>query len=378
MVRAAAKNFQNTAVVVERNDYLPVTRELVESGDLPLEKRRKLAQKAFSYTSFYDSLIAGFMSADFGSESFKSISGRHFMNPRYGENPHQKAAMFLQDRQSPFWKMEQLQGKELSFNNLLDLSSVYEILSSFKDDEHFSVIVKHQNPCGAAVRSSQAESFQLALAGDPLAAYGGIVGVNQPLGESAALAMKEIFFEVILAPDFTPAAREILSRKKNLRLIAMPLGYVEKSDVKIIPGGFLYQERDNALVPFSQFVSKTSRPLGADEQRDVEFGWKLIKFVKSNAIAVVKNGMLLGAGAGQQSRIDAVRIALEKSRSDLHGAVLVSDAYFPFADSIEMAAEKGITVAVEPGGSIRDEEVIAAAEKLGLSLLFTGMRHFRH
>lgn len=379
MVRAAAKNFKDTIVIVEQKDYLPVVETLTRDGDLDLEQRKRLAATAFAYTSFYDSLISGYLHE--GSQetpAYFNLAGRKAMDLRYGENPHQGASLYIRDNHSPLNHFEKLQGKELSFNNILDFSMVYEVLNWFLQGEDFCVIVKHQNPCGAALGSSQTEAFQRAFAGDSKSAFGGIVGFNKPLDGETAAEMKTIFFEVIVAPGYTPEALEALKKKKSLRLIKMPLGYREANDVKSVPGGFVLQERDHSLADVEDFVLKTSRATKENEKSDAAFGWKLVKFVKSNAIILVKEGMLIGVGAGQMSRVDAVELAIKKSQSPLPGAVLVSDAFFPFPDSIEIAAQHGITAVVEPGGSVRDEEVIAAAERHNISLLFTGMRHFRH
>lgn len=382
MVRAAAKNFKDTVVIVDRDDYLPIVDRFLENGDIDPGERRTLATKAFAYTSFYDSLITGYLQDHTSSESLPSFmnpAGRKAMDLRYGENPHQKAALYINDKNSPLDNFTQFQGKELSFNNILDFSMVYEVINSFQEDrQDFCVIVKHQNPCGAAVAGSQHEAFQKAFECDSKSAFGGIVGFNKTLGAEAAEAMKKIFFEVIIAPDFTEEALNAFKKKKNLRIIKIPPGYREENDVKTVPGGFVYQQRDNRLKEFAEFEAKTSRELTPQEISDVKLGWKLIKFVKSNAIIIVKDGMLIGVGAGQMSRVDAVEIAVRKSQFPLAGAVLVSDAFFPFADSVEAAAHHNISVMVEPGGSVRDNEVIGKAEETGISLLFTGMRHFRH
>ncbi len=382
MVRAAAKNFKDTVVIVDRADYLPTVEALVENGDIPLEERKRLAGKAFSYTSFYDSLIAEYVCEGVeGNPFYMNKAGRKAMDLRYGENPHQGASLYIRDKNSPLSRMEQLQGKELSFNNILDLSMVYEVINQFgvgEGGDDFAVIVKHQNPCGAAVAGSQGEAFKRAFEGDSKSAFGGIVGFNRPLDGETALEMKKIFFEVIIAPDFTDEALKVFRKKKNLRLVKMPLNYVEKSDIKTVPGGFVYQDRDNVVKSYEEFELKTSRVVSEGEVGDIRLGWKLMKFVKSNGIIIVKDGMLIGVGAGQMSRVDAVELAIRKSRFSLEGGVLLSDAFFPFADSVEVAAEHKISVMVEPGGSIRDEEVIAKAEEKGISLLFTGMRHFRH
>jgi phosphoribosylaminoimidazolecarboxamide formyltransferase / IMP cyclohydrolase len=380
MVRAAAKNFKDTVVIVDRNDYLPVVEQIIEDGDVNPEKRKALSAKAFSYTSFYDSLIADYMhNWEDGTPSFVNNAGRKTMELRYGENPHQKGALYIYDRNSPLNRFDKIQGKELSFNNILDFSMVYEVLNNFyKEKDNFTVIVKHQNPCGAAVAPSQTEAFKKAFEGDSKSAYGGIVGFNRTLDKETAEEMKKIFFEVIVAPDFTDEALKVFKKKKNLRIIKIPLGYRESRDIKTVPGGFVYQDRDHQVKHYDDFELKTSRQLTEKEIVDVKLGWKLIKFVKSNGIILVKDGMLIGVGAGQMSRVDAVEIAINKSQFPIDGAVLISDAFFPFADSVEAASEQKISVMVEPGGSVRDDEVIEKAEECGISLLFTGMRHFRH
>ena len=379
MVRAAAKNFQNVIVVVEGSDYLPVAETIEREGDIPPEWRKKLAQKAFAYTSYYDSLIARYLQENQDAPpDYQNISGRMTQELRYGENPHQTGALYISDPDSPFRQLEQLQGKQLSFNNILDAAMVYETLNEFQGDSPFAVIVKHQNPCGAALNPDQQQAFRNALAGDPKSAFGGIVGFNSLLAGETAEAMKDVFFEVIIAPDFSAAALAILRKKKNLRLIRMSMGYKENADFKTIPGGFVYQSRDNDATPADRFVLKTDRPLREDEKTDIAFGWKLIKFVKSNGIILVRDRMLIGVGAGQMSRVDAVELAIRKSPVSLKGSILLSDAYFPFADSVEIAANHQIQVLVEPGGSIRDAEVIEAARRLDISLVFTGVRHFRH
>ena len=379
LVRAAAKNFKDTLVLIDENDYAQVMEAVAKNTTVPIDLRKKLAQKAFAYTSFYDSLIAEYLQLGYTAPpAFLTVGGRNVHALRYGENPHQAAFLVVRDRLSPFYAVEQLQGKELSFNNILDAAMVYEALNDFQDKKHFSIIVKHQNPCGAAQAPAQATAFQNAFAGDPRSAYGGIVGFNQRLEAETAAAISDIFFEVIVAPDFSAAALKILKKKKNLRLVKMPAGYVEKSDFKTIPGGFVYQGRDNRVANAAKFVLQCGSPLSQKEKHDAAFGWKLVKYVKSNGIIIVKNRQLIGVGAGQASRIDAVELAIGKSQLPIAGAMLLSDAFFPFPDSIELAAKNKIAVVVETGGSVRDPEVIAAARKLGVKLLFTGIRHFRH
>ncbi len=379
LVRAAAKNFKDTIVLIDEKDYAPVIAAIDGNADIPLDLKKQLAQKAFAYTSFYDSLIASYLAT--GQDTppdFMTIGGRRVQSLRYGENPHQSAFLAVSDRRSPFHAIDQLHGKELSFNNILDLAMVYELLNDFQGKKHFSAVIKHQNPCGAAVATNQQQAFQSAFAGDPRSAYGGIVGFNHRLEAGTALAMADIFFEVILATDFSNEALKILRRKKNLRLIRMPAGYMEKADFKTIPGGFVYQSRDNRAFDVEAFELKAGKPLGKKEKSDVEFGWKIIKYVKSNGIIIVKNLQLIGVGAGQASRIDSVELAIGKSQSPVAGAVLLSDAFFPFPDSVELAAKHKIAVVVETGGSVHDPDVILSAQKLNVSLLFTGIRHFRH
>lgn len=377
MVRAAAKNFKDTVVVVDREDYSKVTEELLNGW--PEESRRlELARKAFSYTSFYDSLIGNYFSSLTEEPSpFMNIGARLEKTLRYGENPHQKASLYIKDPASPLADMIQFQGKELSCNNILDLSMVYEVLNDFQDD-NFTVIVKHQNPCGAAIGANQQEAYEKALEGDPRSAFGGITGFTKKVTKETAELMKKMFFEVIVAPDYDDEALEIFRKKKNLRIIKMTPGYREASDIKTVPGGVLVQDRDNYIKDSSEFELKTGEALNDNQMQDVSFGWRLVKFVKSNGIILVKDGQLIGVGAGQMSRVDSVEISINKAVKPLEGSVLVSDAFFPFADSIETAAANGIGIVVEPGGSVRDEEVIEKAVEKNVSLLFTGVRHFRH
>lgn len=379
MVRAAAKNFQDTIVLIDEADYEPVMDAIQSGSDIPLQMKKKLAQKAFAYTSFYDSLIASFLGADLDSApDFITIAGRRELTLRYGENPQQKAFLAVSDRRSPFHAVRQRQGKELSFNNILDAAMVYDVLNDFQVTGHFAVIVKHQNPCGAALAASQPLAFKRAFAGDPRSAFGGIAGFNHRLEGRTAAALSEIFLEVVVAPEFSGEALAILGRKKNLRLIEMPPGFKGLADFKPIPGGFVCQNRDDQPFRVEEFERKSGRPLGKKERADVEFGWKLVKYVKSNGIVIVKNLQLLGVGAGQSSRIDAVELAMRKSRLPIAGAVLLSDAFFPFPDSIRLAVRKKIAVVVETGGSVNDPDVVRTAQKSGIKLLFTRIRHFRH
>lgn len=379
MVRAAAKNFNDTIVIVKEGDYTLVEDKII-TGIISSQDRKELSSKAFSYTSYYDSLIANYLSEekDLNNEFF-SIAGKKYLTPRYGENPHQKGAVFITDDESPIKNLHQHHGKQLSYNNVLDLSVVYDMINQFiNEKDNFCVIVKHQNPCGAALHTSQEKAFENALSGDPVSAFGGIVGFNHKVDRSSAEKMSKIFLEVIIAPEFSADSLNILKKKKNLRLIEIKSGYTEKNHIRSIQGGFIIQDKDNYNKELSEFDLKTGRELSEKEREDVSFGWKIIKFIKSNAILIVKDRKILGVGAGQMSRIDSVNIAVKKSGSSVKGSVLLSDAFFPFSDSINTASECEINVVVEPGGSVRDEEVIKAAEASDISLLFTGVRHFLH
>ncbi len=379
LVRAAAKNFKDTIILVDEKDYPPIIGAIESNGDVPLELKKKLAQKAFAGTAFYDSLIASYLASGMeGHPDFMTIGGRRVRSLRYGENPHQSAFLAVGDRRSPFAAIDQLHGKELSYNNILDMAMMYELLNDFQGKKHFVAVVKHQNPCGAALASDQQAAFRAAFAGDPRSAYGGIVGFNNRIEGEVAAAMAELFFEVVLAPDFSAEALKLLRKKKNLRLVRMPAGFVEGADFKTIPGGFVHQSRDIRPFVVEAFELKAGKPLGRKEKADIDFGWKIIKYVKSNGIILVKNLQLIGVGAGQASRIDSVELAIGKSQVPVSGAVLLSDAFFPFPDSIELAARHKIAVVVETGGSIRDTDVILTAQKLNISLVFTGIRHFRH
>lgn len=379
MVRAAAKNYMDTIVIVKESDY-SLVEEKVIPGNISSFDRKQLSSKAFSYTSYYDSLVANYLNEGTNIENdYLNLSGEKFFSLRYGENPHQKGAIYITDDDSPIKNLNQLQGKQLSYNNILDLSVVYDMINQFyKEKDKFCVIVKHQNPCGASLHKSQVNAFENALSGDPLSAFGGIVGFNHKVDKQSAEKMSKIFLEVIIAPEFSEDSINILKKKKNLRLIELKPGYLEKDHIKSIQGGFIIQEKDNINKDHSEFELKTKRDLTDSEKLDVSFGWKMIKYIKSNAILIVKGQTILGVGAGQMSRIDSVNIAINKSGSSVKDAILLSDAFFPFSDSIETASDNGISVVVEPGGSVRDDEVIKAADECEISLLFTGIRHFLH
>jgi phosphoribosylaminoimidazolecarboxamide formyltransferase/IMP cyclohydrolase len=396
MVRSAAKNHAHVAVVTDPADYSALFAELDEKGGTTLEFRRKLAAKAYALTAEYDSTIAQwFAFADQGERWPESwtLSSRRKMPLRYGENPHQSAALYLPVGPAAHGvaQAEQVQGKELSYNNLNDANAALELAAEFREAPPSVVIVKHANPCGVATRDNLLEAWKEALACDSVSAFGGIVATNQLLDAATAEAITNIFTEVVVAPDADEDAKAIFARKKNLRLLltgALPDPARGGTSLALIAGGLLVQDRDNGMVARDQLKCVTKRQPTEQEVRDCLFAWTVAKHVKSNAIVYAKDGVTAGIGAGQMNRRDSARIAAAKAReaAETHGwaeprtvgSAVASDAFFPFADGLLAAVEAGATAVIQPGGSIRDEEVIAAADEAGLAMLFTGMRHFRH
>ncbi len=376
LVRASAKNFQDVVVVVDPDDYEWILSQLQKNRDIDIQKRKELATKAFRTTCLYDYNIYKFFSdkeKEFPQEIF--IHAEREMKLRYGENPHQKGALYLEEN-SPFKNMKIHGGKELSFNNILDMDSAISIVSSF--NEPFAVIIKHTNPCGAGVGENILDAFLKAFSTDPKSAFGGIIGLNREVDEKLAEEISKHFFEVVVAPSYNETALSILTKKKNLRIIEVNLDYKESKDWRRVNGGFLYQDKDNAEIKKEDLKIVTKRAPTEEEIEDLLFSWRIVKFVKSNAIVIGKGGRTIGIGAGQMSRVDSVELAIKKAILPLQGASLASDAFFPFPDSIEIAGKAGITAIIQPGGSIRDNEVIETADKLGLAMVFTGVRHFRH
>jgi len=294
---------------------------------------------------------------------------------RYGENPHQKAALYSK-RQGGIAAAEQLQGKELSYNNLVDLDAAWQLIQEF--DQPAAAIIKHTNPCGCAESSTVVEAYKRALEADPISAFGGVLAFNRALDEEAAREVAKLFVEAIAAPDYDPGARTALASKKNLRLLRVEPAPSDEPVLKSISGGYLVQTADAHRLERSECQVKTERAPSEEEWRALEFGWKVCKHVKSNAIVYARAGQSVSVGAGQMSRVDSVKVGAMKAVLPLAGTVLASDAFFPFADGIEEAAKHGITAVIQPGGSVRDDEVVAAANKLGLAMVFTGVRHFRH
>jgi phosphoribosylaminoimidazolecarboxamide formyltransferase/IMP cyclohydrolase len=381
LLRAGAKNYESVTVVCDPDDYEAVLSDLEQYGEVPLERRQRLALKAFRHTAGYDAAIASTLALRFGeTELFPErfpLPAKRISTLRYGENPHQAAALYgLGGNNLPLGG-QQLQGKELSYNNILDLDAAWRAASDF--DEPAAAIIKHTNPCGLAVGATLAEAFRAALACDPVSAFGGIIAVNRPLDAETVRAMGDLFVEAMIAPAFTPAALELLKARPNCRLIAVDVSQPveDRFEMRAVRGGLLVQTRDEGWEGEEWRVVSRREPTPA-EWADLRFAWKVAKHVKSNSIVFAKGGATVGIGAGQMSRVDAVRIASIKAGERARGSVVASDAFFPFADGLRLAAEAGATAAIEPGGSVRDDEVIAAADELGMALVFTGRRHFRH
>ncbi|MDP1911313.1 MAG: bifunctional phosphoribosylaminoimidazolecarboxamide formyltransferase/IMP cyclohydrolase [Hyphomicrobium sp.] len=395
MVRSAAKNHAFVAIVTDPDDY-PELLAQIAAGGTSLAFRRSLAAKAYARTAAYDSMIASwFAFADLGQAypDCRFIVGTKAMDLRYGENPHQKAALYLPmgPATAGVAQARQVQGKELSYNNLNDANAAIELLAEFRDGPPTVVIVKHANPCGVATGETLVEAWASALECDSVSAFGGIVAVNRPLDGSTAEAICAIFTEVVVAPDADDDAKAAFATRKNLRLLltgALPDPARGGQSVAVIAGGLLIQDRDNGRVTRDQLKLVTKRAPTEQEMSDCLFAWTVAKHVKSNAVVYAKDGVTAGIGAGQMNRRDSARIAAIKAReaAELYGwseprtvgSAVASDAFFPFADGLLTAAKAGATAVIQPGGSIRDDEVIAAADEAGLTMLFTGMRHFRH
>ena len=386
MIRSASKNFHDVAVVTSPADYPAIAEELARTGcALSLKTKWRLAQKAFATTAAYDSAIASTLEripADFHlpptDNTFPQtlrLSFQKTLDLRYGENPHQKAAMYSDGSGVGVANARQIQGKELSYNNIVDLQAAWDLAQEF--DEPVCAIIKHTNPCGTATGKTLAEAYKRALECDPVSAFGGVIGVNNPIDAEAAEEMHKLFLEVIAAPSFDEAAKARFATKKNLRLVEVAPA-AQKWILKNISGGILLQDAD--VRPLQDFDLKvvTQRAPTPEETRALLFAWKVCKHVKSNAIVYARDGQTVGVGAGQMSRVDSAKIGAMKAQLPLKGTVAASDAFFPFPDGVEEIARAGATAIIQPGGSQRDPEVIAAADRLGLAMLFTGVRHFRH
>ncbi len=395
MIRAAAKNHAGVTVVVDPADYMDVLDEIERLDGTTLPLRKTLAAKAFAHTSAYDAGIATWFAEQLGHDmpETRVIAGTLERALRYGENPHQQAAFYqTSEQRCGVASAILVQGKELSYNNLNDTDAAYELVAEFDPKRSAAVaIIKHANPCGVAIAPTLAAAYEKALACDSTSAFGGIVALNRDLDEEAATEIVKIFTEVIIAPEATPEAKEIVAGKKNLRLLlagGLPDPRAPGLTFRSLAGGFLVQSRDNGMVEGADLQVVTKRHPTDQEFADLIFAFTVAKHVKSNTIVYAKDGATVGIGAGQMSRVDSARIAARKAQDAAQalgldapltiGSVAASDAFFPFADGLQVVAEAGATAVIQPGGSMRDDEVIAAADEAGLAMVFTGMRHFRH
>lgn len=395
MIRAASKNHRFVTVLTDPADYQPLLDQLAaQDGATSLAFRQKMALTAYARTAAYDTAVSGWLAGQLGEKAprYRSFAGKLAQGLRYGENPHQAAAFYTDgSRREGVSTARQWQGKELSYNNINDTDAAFELVAEFAGDAPACAIIKHANPCGVATGDSLAQAYGRAYDCDRTSAFGGIVALNRPLDAETAEQITQIFTEVVIAPGASDEARAIFAAKKNLRLLTtagLPDARAPGVAFKQVAGGFLVQDRDAAIVTARDLRVVTRRAPSDAELADLLFAWKVAKHVKSNAIIYVKDGATVGIGAGQMSRIDSTRIAARKS-ADMaevlglpgpltHGSVVASDAFFPFADGLVAAAEAGATAIIQPGGSMRDDEVIAAADAAGLAMVFTGQRHFRH
>ncbi|HVV47456.1 MAG TPA: bifunctional phosphoribosylaminoimidazolecarboxamide formyltransferase/IMP cyclohydrolase, partial [Bryobacteraceae bacterium] len=378
MIRSAAKNWQDVAVVTSPADYGPVLDELRSAGRLSRETKWKLAKQAFQVTADYDRAISARL-AEVGKASealpaFLDIRVPRRVSLRYGENPHQQAALYASGA-AGVAGAEQLHGKELSYNNLVDLDACWELASEFTGPA--AAIIKHTNPAGCAEQASLAEAYRKALECDPVSAFGAVIGFNREVDEETAGELAKLFVEAIAAPGFSEGALGILQAKKNIRLVRVAAAG-DRLAVRSISGGYLAQTADRAAFDRAACEVKTRRAPTPDEWTALEFGWKVVKHVKSNAIVYARPGQTVAVGAGQMSRVDSVNLGAMKAHLPLEGSVVASDAYFPFPDGLEQAAKHGATAFIQPGGSVNDQKVIDAADGLGVAMVFTGVRHFRH
>ena len=386
MLRSAAKNYQDVVVVVDPADYPKVIEEIEATGDVSRQTKFRLAYKVFEHTSHYDTLIAGYLRSKLGDVSFPetlTLTFEKVQDMRYGENPHQKAVFYKEvgSGKGCLTGAKQLHGKELSFNNINDANGALELLKEF--DEPTAVITKHTNPCGVASGADIFEAYARAFEADPVSAFGGIVALNREVDARTAEEIKKVFYEIIIAPSFSPEAIEILGTKKNLRLLQIedimakqPAGAY---DMKKVSGGLLVQDCDDILIDPDNLKCVTDARPTERQIEDLLFAMKVVKHTKSNAIVLAKNKQTIGVGPGQTNRVTALRIAIDYYGKDkTPGSVMASDAFFPFSDCVEAAHEAGITAIIQPGGSIRDQESIDACNKYGIAMVFTGIRHFRH
>lgn len=382
MLRAAAKNHQDVAVVVDPADYETILEELKANGEVSQETKRKLAAKVFRHTAAYDALIAEYLTKQAGEEDPESITLTYEKKQslRYGENPHQRATFYKKPITPPSSIAEalQLHGKELSYNNIKDADAALGIVKEFADPA--AVAVKHMNPCGVGTGATILEAYERAYEADPTSIFGGIVALNRKVDRETAEKMSQIFLEIIIAPSFSQEALDILTKKKNIRLLTVDL--VKKAEpekqLASIYGGLLVQDQDLYSLDEANISIPTKRKPTEQEWEDLKLGWKVVKHVKSNAIVLAKDGMTIGVGAGQMNRVGAAKIAIDQAGEKAKGSALASDAFFPMPDTVEEAAKAGVTAIIQPGGSIRDQDSIQKADEYGIAMVFTGVRHFKH
>ena len=382
MLRSAAKNFRDVTVVCDPDDYEKVLEEIKETGNTLPETRFRLSAKAFTHTALYDSHIAEYMRKEAGLNEKLFLNFDKVQGLRYGENPHQEAAFYKADGRHPYSiaHARQIAGKELSYNNIQDANAALSIVREFA--EPFCVGLKHMNPCGAAIGEDILQAWMRTFEADKVSIYGGIVAFNRPLTKDVALQLKPIFLEIVIAPSFTPEALEVLETKKNLRLLEVEMDNTAASGKQYVgvTGGMLVQDVDGGRKEITAEMCVAGPKPSEAVLRDMNFGWKIVKHVKSNAIVVVKDGATAGVGAGQMNRVGSARIALEQAAENkiYQGLVMASDGFLPFDDTVELAAKHGVVAIVQPGGSIRDEDCIKKAEEKGITMALTGMRHFKH
>jgi phosphoribosylaminoimidazolecarboxamide formyltransferase/IMP cyclohydrolase len=382
LIRASAKNFTDVCIVADPSDYIKVSEELeLSSGFISLDTRKRLAAKAFQITSSYDAMIGQYLSEQAGTEDELPESWISIASPknalRYGENPHQKAAFYGNLSKS----YEQIHGKELSHNNLVDAAAAFDLLSEFEASKPATVIVKHTNACGVAVSDTLSNSYQLALSCDPTSAFGGVIAVNHKVDVRTAQLLNDLFFEILMAPDFETDALEILKTKKNRILLRSKLSQKPVWQIKSVFNGLLVQQNDLALVKKEDCKIVSEKIPVDSDWANMLFANKIVKHTKSNTIVLAKEGILLASGTGQTSRVDALKQAIHKAKSfgfDLNGSAMASDAFFPFPDCVEIAAGEGIKSVIQPGGSIKDQDSIDACNRLGICMVTTGLRHFKH
>lgn len=382
MLRAAAKNHAHVTVVVDPADYDKVLAEIKDTKEVSSETRRQLAAKVFRHTASYDAVIAEYLTKQVGEENPESltVTFEKQQDLRYGENPHQKAAFYRKPlgAESSIAGAKQLHGKELSYNNINDADAALAIVKEFT--EPAVVAVKHMNPCGVGIGETIEEAFDKAYEADPVSIFGGIICCNREIDRATALKMKEIFLEIIIAPSFTEEALEVLTSKKNLRLLTLPIKKENTSEWKLtsVSGGVLVQEEDTFGLDDANITIPTDRKPTDQEWEDLKLAWKVVKHVKSNAIVLAKDNMTIGVGAGQMNRVGSAKIAIEQAGEKVKGSAMGSDAFFPMPDTVEEAGRAGVTAIIQPGGSIRDEDSIKKANELGIAMVFTGVRHFKH